>query len=153
MRTAATTLALGAVIVLTGCGGASTAGTSTADAATHTGWLRDRQPNGTIVLDPAVLLSGEEAVEAARVDGQLPPDGTLPNDFYVDDDEATTIRFGVADDVKVALYDCTSHCELQPVSAAAFLDGRVQPHGGPNALVSLLVRDGDVVRVAELYLP
>jgi hypothetical protein len=37
------------------------------------------------------MLSGEEAVEAARAAGDLPEDGTLPNDFYIDDPDADTV--------------------------------------------------------------
>ena len=33
--------------------------------------------------DPAMMLTGEEAVEAARADGVLAEGETLPNDFYI----------------------------------------------------------------------
>jgi len=145
------TLALVVVALLTACSADEPAGAGT--SATHTGWLRDRQASGTIVIDPALLLSGQKAIEAARIDRHLPSDGTLPNDFYVDDDEAVTVEYRVAQNVVVALYDCATTCELQPVAADAFLDGRVEPHGGSNALVSLVLRGDEVVRISEIYLP
>ena len=115
--------------------------------ATETGWLRGRDA-ATVTIDPAVLLDGAEAEAAAREDGR-----ELDVDFYVDDDESATTEHPLADDVLVELYDCSGGCVLRPVPRDDFVTGRAQPSGGPQALVSLVVRDGEVVRVTELYLP
>lgn len=115
--------------------------------ATETGWLRGRDAT-TITIDPAVLLDGAEAEAAAREDGR-----ELDVDFYVDDDEPTTTEYRFADDALVELYDCTGGCVLRPVPRDEFVTGRTQPYGGSQALVSLVVRDGEVVRLTELYLP
>jgi hypothetical protein len=119
----------------------------------RSGWLRGRSHEGFLDLDAAVMLSGQEAVEAARADGQLPPDGQLPNDFYIDDDEASITILPVSDRLVVELYDCTAGCELRAVDAQAFLRHQVQPYGGPEALVSVEVRGGAVVAVREIYVP
>lgn len=107
----------------------------------------------TITFDPAVLLSGDEAVEAAREDGALPPDGELPNDFYLDDDEAEESTLPLAPGATVELYDCTAGCELGTVDTADFVSGAVAPYGGEHALVELDVVGGEIVTVRELYLP
>ena len=38
---------------------------------------------GTLVFDPAEMLTGDEAVAAAREDGIIGADEDLPNDFYI----------------------------------------------------------------------
>ena len=126
-----------------------------APAATgdRSGWLRGRSDEGSVDIDAAVMLSGDEAVAAAREDGQLPPEGMLPNDFYIDDDEASTTTLPVSDQLVVELYDCSAGCELRTVDAQAFLRHEVQPFGGDHAFVSLDVRDGVVVALREVYVP
>jgi hypothetical protein len=118
----------------------------------RSGWLRGSGER-FVDIDEAVVLSGHAAVDAARADGQLPPDGQLPNDVYVDDDDAAVTILPVADRLTVELYDCTSGCKLRPVDAADFLAGRTQPFGGQHAFVSVDVRAGEVVHLREVYLP
>lgn len=117
-----------------------------------TGWLRDRSA-ASIELDEAEMLSGEEAIDAARDDGQLPPDGELPNDFYIDDDSAAVTVLPVSQDVTVSLYVCTAGCELRDVDAQAFLRGEIDAYGGDEPLVNVEVRDGAVVSIEEVYMP
>lgn len=124
-----------------------------AGSGDRSGWLRGRNAEGFVDVDAAVMLSGDEAVAAAREDGQLPPEGMLPNDFYIDDDEASITTLPVSDRLTVELYDCTAGCELRTVDAQAFLRHEVQPFGGEHAFVSLEVRDGVVVALREIYVP
>ena len=119
---------------------------------TATGWLRGRDEDG-IELDTATLLTGDEAVAAAREDGELPDDGELPNDFYVDDDTAAVTSLPVADDVTVSLYDCSAGCELRAVDAGPFLRGETDAFGGDRPFVSVRLRRGQVVAIEEIYLP
>ena len=121
-------------------------------AGESTGWLRDRSAT-SIELDEAEMLSGDEAVDAARDDGELPTDGELPNDFYIDDDSAEVTILPVSADVTVSLYDCTAGCELRAVDAQAFLRGEIDAYGGDEPLVDVTIRDGEVVSIAELYVP
>lgn len=118
------------------------------------GWLRGRSDEGFVDIDAAVMLGGEEAVAAATEDGAMQPgETTLPNDFYIDDDEASVRTYPVSDELVVELYDCTAGCELRQVPAADFLAHRVQPFGGEHALVDLDVHDGVVVHLREIYVP
>ena len=118
-----------------------------------TGWLRSRNADGRLELDDALVLSGGEAIEAAREDGQLPPDGTLPNDVYIDDDEDDVSVLQAADDLTVELYDCTAGCELRVVDGDAFLRGVVHAFGGAQPMVSLELNGGIVTAIREIYLP
>lgn len=108
---------------------------------------------GVLTVDPAVVLSGEEAVATARIDGQLPPEGGLPNDFYIVDHEHDTVDLPLRADATVELFDCTGGCERRTVDTAAFLDGTAVPYGGPNAMVELDASGGEVVALREVYLP
>jgi hypothetical protein len=100
------------------------------------------------------ILTGEEAIAAAKADGGagLDDDGTLPNDIYIQDlDRAVTIP--VAGDGGFRVYDCSGGCELVGTTLAALASGEAVPYGGPNAVVDLTVDRGVVVSFQEQYLP
>ncbi len=54
-------------------------------------------------FDPALILAGETANEAAAEDGAVEPGEPVPNDNYVVDESPRTYTYRVADDVKVTV--------------------------------------------------
>jgi hypothetical protein len=87
---------LAVALALAACGGgAATTSTTTPVAATTSTTVVTTSPvieqfafvraidETEIRFDPATMLTGEEAVEAARADGVLADGEDLPNDFYI----------------------------------------------------------------------
>lgn len=56
-----------------------------------------------ITLDPAEMLSGEEAVQAAIEDGLIESGEDLPNDFYIRNQTVETLTLTTAVDAVVTL--------------------------------------------------
>lgn len=152
------------VLAVSGCDRAATPPTESSSpaengspAATETVQARVTQwdPEGrAIVLDRVAMLSGEEAVAAARQDGQMPEgEDTLPNDFYIDDLPDEPGEVPVAADATARVFDCTASCELTDVDVDDLLAGRARPMNGDGAVFELRLRDGVVVALAEIYVP
>ena len=115
-----------------------------------------------IRYDPAAMLTGEEAVEAARAEGNLAEGETLPNDYYIsnpDSDESTATLDPdgsytlIGFDADGALADR----ELSLEEMVAALDGTDSEmfYGIiPGDVPIILTLDGDVVVAArQQYLP
>lgn len=117
------------------------------------GYLRTIEPSGTVSLDEAQILDGEEAVEAAREAGDLGPDGRLETDFYVSDPDDHTRTLQITDDTTVELFDCTAECELRAVDTQDFLDGTAEPLNGDGTIYTLELDGDEVVSLVEQYLP
>jgi ABC-type glycerol-3-phosphate transport system substrate-binding protein len=94
VKTTVSVLAL--ALALSACGGgASTSTTTPVATTTSTTVVVTTAPEveqfafvraideSEIRFDPATMLTGEEAVEAAQADGVLAEGETLPNDFYI----------------------------------------------------------------------
>jgi hypothetical protein len=109
----------------------------------------DRQ---TVTVDLVQVLSGEAARKAAAEAGELPADGTLPNDVYVKD-LGKRVTVAVAGDGGFQVYDCSAGCQLVGTTLGKLADGTTVPYGGPNAHVTLKVDHGEVVSFVEIYLP
>lgn len=119
----------------------------------HHGYVRVAD-DGAIEVDLVEVLSGEEAVEAAHEDGVLEPsEHSLPNDVYVRNVETKWVEVDRAADASLALYDCTTTCQLVPVDWAAFLGGTTSAYNGDLAVYELTVADGGISELAEIYLP
>jgi len=101
MKRVRTVLAL--ALALAACGGDGSATTTTPVAATtSTAVVVTTAPaeqieqfafvraidNSEVRFDPATMLTGEEAVEAAQADGVLAEGETLPNDYYISNPDA-----------------------------------------------------------------
>lgn len=106
-----------------------------------------------VTLDLVAVLSGADAVAAAKADGvTLDDDGTLPNDVYVQD-LARTVTLPVAGDGGFQIYDCSAGCELVGTTLDALASGEAKPYGGANTLVTIQIEAGTVVSFVEQYLP
>ena len=119
------------------------------------GRLVDRGP-GRIAVDVVRVLFGQEAVDAAHEDGELPPEeDSLPNDVYIDD-LGVQEQHDVAEDATTELIDCaTGGCQLATFDTATFLSGELDPpYGGEHPVLELdLDAVGVVVAIREVYLP
>jgi len=177
-----------ALATLAACGSdddatATTAGTSvtttttTAPATTTTtmsnpeavfGWVRSfvSDAGATMVAaDAAEMLTGEEAVAAAREDGVIGADEDLPNDYYIRNPDESTTEFTVSPDVVVTLqacYDggeCVTTEEVDLDTWSVLLGGEDDPgldwdwYGAGQLPYNFTVEAGVIVEVQEVYLP
>jgi hypothetical protein len=110
-------------------------------------------PVRVMTVDPVEVLTGDEAVAAAREDGEIGPDDDLPNDVYIRNLDGTTHSVAVSADAVVSVYDCATGCELVGVELADFLTGRARPFNGDYAIFDITISDGVVVEISEIYLP
>jgi hypothetical protein len=170
VRTFAAALALAAL--LAGCLGDDAAGNDPVvndpavtnpsahdDAADDDGTLPDGEHEGrlaafdeaSVTIAVVRVLSGEEAEAAAAAEGVDVAEG-LPNDVYVQD-AGTRVVVPLAADVDVQLVDCAAGCGLVAVSLDALIAGEVEPYGGPAPVMAYRIEGGEVVAMAEVYLP
>jgi hypothetical protein len=109
----------------------------------------------------ARMLSGEEARLQAVADGVIPEGEELPNDVYLHNPTEDRLRVRVADDaiwtVIVSGADGLTPTETDRETIAAILAGGdtgdiygLTPDFMP---FNLLVIDGEVVEISEVYLP
>jgi hypothetical protein len=120
----------------------------------------------TITFDPAEWLDGEEGRLAAVEDGSIGPDESLPNDYYIRNPDKRTRVLELAPSATVhaavpvtalavrrpAACSGNSNCTSYSVSLPAFFASfRERHHGGLKFW--LTIRDGDVVRLDEQYVP
>ena len=117
----------------------------------HTAWLSSIDDR-ILVLKPVEVLSGEEAVTAAKEEGGSAAEGP-PNDVYVQDLGDFFHGVPIADDATIELLDCTGACEPVMVALDDFLSGTVRPYGGERPLVRVEVVEGEIASVVEQYLP
>ncbi|MDH3306885.1 MAG: hypothetical protein OEO77_05145 [Acidimicrobiia bacterium] len=120
-----------------------------------------------VTTDYATFLTGDEATAAAREDGVIGADETVPNDFYIRNDNPTLRELPVSEQAPVVLQTCflDGPCVRQTAvtleqwsgllaeqSAGGLPDGW-QWYGGGALPYWLTLQDGVVVHVAEQYLP
>lgn len=146
----------------------STTTTSPAGEEAIFGWLRSFQSESgvtTIGIDKAEMLTGDEALAAARKAGEIGPNEDLPNDFYISNPDESVAMFTVSPDVVVILQACFEQGECVttvPVDLdtwSVLLGGEDDPGlpwtwYGAGGLPYVFTVSGDVVvEVAEFYLP
>lgn len=132
------------------------------------GWLRSfTGSNGTTIVgvDQAEMLTGEEAVAAAREEGVIGEDEDLPNDFYIRDPDQSTIELTVSPDVVVTLQacyqsgDCVTTEQVDLDTWSVLLGAEDDPglewdwYGGGSLPYRFTVESGVIVEVQEVYLP
>ncbi len=137
--------------------------TAAAQATDQFGFVQSLT-DGTLVFDPAQLLTGDEALTAARQAGIIGADEDLPNDFFILNPDQTDEReLTVVDDAEFVMvgFDASGGLTDSPVSAAEFeavLSGSVDTSGFygivPGDLPMTLVLNGDtVIGGTQTYLP
>ena len=125
--------------------------------------LPDDEPEPTGQAEPLVdgvldvttveLLSGPEALAAARADGAVGPDEDLPNDVYLRDPGTRPVTVALAPAASVVLVDCSASCEPAGVGRDAFLTGEASPFNGDLAVYDVTITAGEVTALTEVYLP
>jgi hypothetical protein len=117
----------------------------------------------SIVIDPAAILDGDAAREAAEKDGVIQPGQDLPNDFYIQNHEPGPLSIGVAPGVGVTVLTFDSNGSISQTEiglaqlATAFTGEYVGvPIYGLDAgafPVTLTVEDNQVTAITQVYLP
>lgn len=116
----------------------------------------------TITVDPAEMLSGQAAHDAAVEEGAIAPGEDLPNDYYIANPIREAVEVSVADTARVTVFalDTTGaivEAEISLVDlAAAFAgDGEFSVYGlDPSAFpVTLTVEGGGVTAISQVFLP
>ncbi len=125
----------------------------------HFGYIRSVDASGqpaTLVLDLAYMLTGEDAAQAAKEHGdEYPP----PNDYYIVNDNPKLRTLILSPDVRIRVLDWANCCQtFFAGDLTAFADGFAHPdpagaYRGPTSPYWLWVKDGQVVRIQEQYLP
>ncbi|MBT8208322.1 MAG: HYR domain-containing protein [Acidimicrobiia bacterium] len=120
-----------------------------------------------VTVDDATFLTGDEATAAAREDGVIGDDETVPNDYYIRNEEPDTRNLAVGDDAPVVLQTCFVDGEcvretavnleqwagLLVEQSAGGLPENWQWYGAGSLPYWLTVQDGVVVHISEQYLP
>lgn len=124
----------------------------------HFGFIRHFD-GSAVLFDPAEMLSGKEAVRAAREDGDLPPGEDLPEPFYIRNRDTKTVRIPISRSFMVTLVD-NRNAASHHLSASQFAElycGIPLPawlYADPESLpVHLRVSKGLLVEATEQYLP
>jgi hypothetical protein len=117
----------------------------------------------SIVIDPAAMLAGNAAREAAEEDGVIQPGEELPNDFYIQNHEPGPLSIGVASDVEVTVLAFDANGDITETTiglaqlATAFGGEYIgAPIYGLDAgafPVTLTVEDNEVTSITQVYLP
>ena len=153
--------AASAVLVAAGCGGEAK---PIADE-THFGYIRSVDVSSTpatVRVDIAEFLSGEEANVAAAADGVIAEGESVPNDYYIRNEEKDVVMLDVAGDVGVTHIQCPDSCAdgipgQFDAFAASFGDTGektlLDEYRGARSQYWITVRDGEVVAIDEQYLP
>jgi len=110
-----------------------------------------------IRFDLAAFLTGDEANEAAVEDGVIEPGDSVPNDYYVVNDNPMLRKLPLADDVKVLIVNWDSCCdsivgELDEV-AEAFKTGATEGLYRSISGFWITVKGGIVTKLEEQFVP
>lgn len=117
----------------------------------------------SLTIDPALLLTGDAAREAAERDGVIAPGQELPDDFYIVNGEPGPLEIGVAPGARLTVltYDSggdITEAEIALVTLANSLTGEyagVTIYGldAGRFPVTLSVADGVATGMTQVYLP
>lgn len=159
--------------VLTACTGEVTATTSadSAPAPAETsatspipdgemfGWVHGIE-DGSLVMDPAELLTGDEARQAAVEEGVIGEGEDLPNDFFIRDPEGALITLPVA---STASWRLLLFADGTPTETEVSIDEVLSALAGENPDVygvvdgelpaTVTVVGGEVTELVQTYLP
>ncbi|MBN1173770.1 MAG: hypothetical protein JXA67_16480 [Micromonosporaceae bacterium] len=114
----------------------------------------------TTTLDPVDLFTGDAAMRACQQDGQE-PDAEWCNDYYIRNNNKTTVTVTVSDNVTITLYhtaDADHVCgsgpsTMTPCSVSlAELASAIAARNWPIP-AEVTVTGGAVAGIAEIYFP
>jgi hypothetical protein len=132
------------------------------------GWLQSFEGTAgavTISVDVAEMLTGEEALAAAREAGAIGEFEDLPNDFYIRNPDESTIDLTVSPNVVVTLQacyeggECVTSEQVDLDTWSVLLGGEDDPglewdwYGSGTLPYDFTVQNGVVVEIEEQYLP
>ncbi len=115
-----------------------------------------------LYVDPAEFFGNEDAVKAAREDGEIGPDEDLPNPFYIRNPDKTIVRVPISAKLRVSLLNNDSDrgptLKDRAVAELASLYCSDTPpdwvYSGPQELpTNLKVVKGELVGFEQQYLP
>ncbi len=124
--------------------------------------------NGSVVADYAEWFTGDEATQAAREDGALPPQQPEEEGFYIRNLDPSTQAITLADNPVIVLWACYQEpfpcLTREAVDAGTWADLMADPESDYNLVgwwwygdghlpYWLTIDDGVVVQVTEQYLP
>lgn len=108
----------------------------------------------TLTFDLAILLSGEEAEQAAAEAGDEVP---VPNDYYVVNDNPKLRTVALAPEAKILLLKWSQCCDvLESVDFATFAGYLTDPTDDFHGTLSpywLRVQGDQIVKIQEQFLP
>jgi hypothetical protein len=88
---------------------------------THFGFVKAATEDG-LLFDEASLLTGDEALAAARADGVIGPNETLDDDYYIQNSDTEKVELQVDPDAEFMLADSsTGPVTDRPVSYSELL--------------------------------
>ncbi|MEX0659492.1 MAG: hypothetical protein WD080_10200 [Egibacteraceae bacterium] len=105
----------------------------------------------TVTFRLVEVLRGDAAVEAAREQGALAPDGSLPGDAYARD-TFETVTLPLADEPAITIQVCTPGCQEVPTTGEALATGEAVPGGQGENVFVFRVSQGKVASLTELQL-
>lgn len=112
-----------------------------------------------VVVDEAEWYVGAEANGAALEDGKIDPGDSVPNDYYIRNDDASRTSLPVARDAVVITTTADRHnipapkCKTWQRFSAAFDAPDPWEESLQRSPYWLTIRSGEVVRLVEQYLP
>lgn len=121
--------------------------------------LSDDSQEDELLVDVAEWYVGEDANREALEDGEIEPGDSVPNDYYIRNDDPAQISMQVADDIVVVTTTADRHniptpkCKEWRAWIAAVRDPQPWQESIIRSPYWLTVQDDAVVRAAEQYLP
>jgi hypothetical protein len=115
--------------------------------------------NGELMVDAAEWYSGEEANREALRDGEIEPGDSVPNDYYIRNDDPGRIMMPVREDIVVVTTTADRHNIPAPKcqTRTAFLRALRHPQPWQTSMTDspywMTIENGLLVRMVEQYLP
>lgn len=128
------------------------------------GWVRVEQAatGVELIVDPAAILTGDEAHAAAVAAGVIAPHEDLPNDFFVDNPARESFTNLVSPDATMVVQSAVDPAEqiyLTPEDLHRLFNGTYEGHliygmiPGQSIPMTLTVANGLVTAANQVYLP
>lgn len=105
----------------------------------------------TVTFRLVEVLRGDPAVEAAREQGALGPDESLPGDTFARD-TFETVTLPLVDEPEITIQVCTPDCQEVPTTVEALATGEAVPGGQGENVFVFRVSQGEVSSLTELQI-